>query len=144
MRVRNLMLATLGGGVLLGTVIGATTSTTMKPTPEPPWRQAARSGIEPSYPPAGAKQQDLGTTSTNADHTPTWKRHLPEYQIADFTVPTHWDFAALPAPEVADHQDSALRTQAAEAGRPADDSAAPTTLPAPVAEAPAEPVRAGT
>jgi hypothetical protein len=129
MRVRNLMLAALGGGLLLGTVIGATTSTTMKPAPEPLWRQAARSGIESPTPPAEAEQQDLGTTLKTADHTPTWKRHLREYQIADFVVPTHWDFAPPPAPEVADHHEPALQAQAA----------APTTPPAPVAQAPAEP-----
>jgi hypothetical protein len=127
MRVRDLMLASLGGGLLLGTMLGATTSTTMKPAPEPPWRQAAGSGAGSSQQ-AKVPQQDLGPTWSSEDRTPTWKRHLPENQEADYNaLPLLTEPVAAPAPEVAAPQTEAERTIAPDA----------------VAETPVEPAQAG-
>jgi hypothetical protein len=82
MRAGYLMLTALGGGVILGGLLGATTSTTMKPMPEPAWRHAPPS--EQSHPEsADTETQGLSAYWSLADRTPTWKRHLHEYQTAN-------------------------------------------------------------
>jgi hypothetical protein len=144
MRLRDLMLAALGGGVLLGSVLGVTTNTTMKPAPEPPWRQTARDAAErPQYPDA-TPRQDFSSFWSTEDRTPTWKRRPPEYRTADYAIPSYRDDA--PAPESADKTETlAPRAEAAETGHTADD-AATATPPVTVTVAPADataPAQAG-
>jgi hypothetical protein len=136
MRARNLMLTTLGSGVLLGLVLGVTTNTTMKPPPEPPWRQAARSETAPA-PIADTEQQDFDSTWSTADRTPTWKRHPPLYQTADYAIPRYRDYAPPPEPAMADRTETA-DPPADVLARSADEAATPATPPVTVIVVPAD------
>jgi hypothetical protein len=77
MHARNLMLAVIGGGTLLGTLGGLAINTDMKPPPDPPWRHASQSGrlANDSYQLVDSGPQDL-SPGWYADRTPTWKRDL--------------------------------------------------------------------
>jgi hypothetical protein len=82
MRAGYLMLTALGGGLILGGLLGATTSTTMKSAPEPAWRHPPAS--EQSHPEsADTEAQGFSAYGPLADRTPTWKRHLHEDQTAN-------------------------------------------------------------
>lgn len=75
MQPRNLMLAVVGGGTLLGTLGGLAVDTQMKAPPDPPWRHTAQAPAESSYQLVDSGPQDL-SPSWYADRTPTWKRDL--------------------------------------------------------------------
>jgi hypothetical protein len=80
------MLAALGAGAVLGSVLGATTSTTIKPPPEPPWRHAARSEDAHAQV-ADPAPPDFNAYRSATDRAPTWKRHRSEYQQGDYPLP---------------------------------------------------------
>ena len=113
MEARTLLLTTLGSGALLGLVLGVTTSTVMKPAPEPPWRHAARTAVstDESSQFVDAGPQDLSPYYWDASsRIPTWKRRAALEQ-AVYVPMTYADYRAQPdqpAAEAIDQQSVAV------------------------------------
>jgi hypothetical protein len=128
MRARNLMLAAIGGGTLLGTLGGLAIDTDMKPPPEPSWRHAVQRDFSTSdsYAFIDSGPQDLSPT-WYLDRMPTWKRRLL-YREAEYApLPDYQDFTAelddeLPAP-ADDRRDPAPWLEPSEAAAAALDAA---------------------
>ena len=75
MRARNLILAVLGGGTLVGALGGLAVNTKMLPPPDQPWRHTLQKSDfdETSYQFVDSGPQDLSPT-WYIDRLPTWKR----------------------------------------------------------------------
>jgi hypothetical protein len=101
MRARNLILAVLGGGTLLGALGGLTVNTQMRPPPDQPWRHTLQKSDfdEESYQFVDSGPQDLSPT-WYVDRLPTWKRDRLQQAIPAYLPMSEPDYADEPADEV--------------------------------------------
>lgn len=102
MQTRNVMLATLIGGPLVGMLLGIAANPTMVAPPEPSWRSARPDPIYSSRPQqiVDYGPQDL-SPNWFVDRMPTWKRRAAEQEAAAYARMQYaaYDPEPLPPPE---------------------------------------------
>lgn len=99
MQTRQMIIATLAGGPLIGALLGLAIDPVMKPSPEPAWHKIAPDPVlaQPQHLVA-AGPQDLSPT-WYIDRMPTWKRRAAMRDAAQYDPLGSDYFEPLPEPE---------------------------------------------
>lgn len=99
MQPRTVILTTLLGGTLMGTVLGLVVDPQIVPPPEPHWRQLPVAPVptEPQHY-VDLGPQDLSPT-WDVDHMPTWKRRALEREAAAYAAWEKAIYAPVPEPQ---------------------------------------------